>query len=163
MRHAIRTAARFPTEREALEAVEDLDSLPAHDHVRIEVHRGAESELERAEHDLLAGVVIGMAVGAPLGIVAGLVVMVGVNQWVTGLGRGMVLGVGIGAGFMFGLLVGGILGLVVRTNGLDHAQDIDHLHLDVDEDVIIAVADSPGLADDVRRVLLNHHGSVVRV
>jgi len=163
MRHAIRTAARFPTEREALEAVEDLDTLPDHDHLRVEVHHGGESELERAEHDLLAGVVIGMAIGAPLGILAGLVIMVVVNQRVEGLGWGMVLGVGIGAGLMFGLLVGGIFGLLVRTAGLDHAQDLDHLHLRPDEDVVIAVADSSTTADEVRRVLLNHHGSMVRL
>jgi hypothetical protein len=51
----------------------------------------------------------------------------------------------------------------VRTAGLDHAQDLDHLHLHTDEDVVIAVADSPSVADEVRRVLLNHHGSMVRV
>jgi hypothetical protein len=163
MHHAIRTAARFPTEREALEAVEDLDSLPGHDHVRVEVHRGADSELEGAENDLLAGVVIGMAIGAPLGVIAGLITMVPVSRWVTGLGTGMVLGVGIGAGLMFGLLAGGIFGLVVRSSGLDHARDLDHLHLAADEDVVVAIADSPGVADDVRRVLLNHHGSMVRV
>jgi hypothetical protein len=162
MRQAIRTAARFPTQREALEAVEDLDALPAQGHVRVEIHHGDDGDLARAEHDLLAGVVIGMAIGAPVGVVAGLVTMALVNARVTGLGDGMVLGVGIGAGLMFGLLAGGILGLVVRSAGLDHAQDLDHLHLRADEDVVLAVADSPTVADEVRRVLLNHHGSVVR-
>lgn len=161
MRHAIRTAARFPTEREALGAVEDLQPLSSQAHVRVELHRGAEPELDRAEHDLLVGVVVGMALGAPLGMLAGLATMVGVNAMVEGLGTGMVVGVGLGAGLMFGLLVGGIFGLVVRTAGLDHARDLDHLHLDSDEDVVVVLADSPGVADDVRRVLRNHHGSFV--
>ena len=160
-------AARFPSDDDALDAVHDLDALPGHEHLRLEVHRGADHEVERAETQLVSRVVVCMVVGVPIGVALGFAIMMAIDLWIEPMTVGLITGVGIPAGGLFGLLVGGIAGLAWGAGELEKARAIGCLHLAEHEDVVVAEMDTAAvrreLPSQIREVFAAHQGELLHL